>query len=79
MKKMTVVITEELEKVVEIEVPDTLTDEEAKEQALKEAQSRYQKQEIVLYADDYTRTLWYVGKDFDEAIEHSVDEWNQIK
>lgn len=73
--KMTVVITEELERVVEVEVPDTLTEEEAKEQALKQVQDSYTKDEIVLDADDWQRTFWYVGKDFDEATEHAVDEW----
>ena len=73
--KMTVVITEELERVVEVEVPDTLTEEYAKTVALEQVQERYKTAEIVLDADDYQRTFWYVGKDFDEATDHAVDEW----
>ena len=72
--KRTVVITEELERIIEVEVPDNLTEEEANRQALEQVQDRYDSEEIVLGAEDYHRTFWYVGADEEEALENSVEE-----
>lgn len=76
--KRTVVITEELERVIEIDVPDTLSEEEANAVALKQIQTQYREEEIVLDADDWHRTFWYVGKDLEDATDNAEDEWSRI-